>query len=103
MDKSHFNVIYHGAPEGKTYEGFTELAKEKSYDFWHADGDCAKEYGVTAPGVSIVRTTGGASPFAWPGMQEEEKEKADKLDKDLTEESKQMAEHDVASSLEHWL
>lgn len=79
---SHFNVIYFGAGAkgDKTYEGFVETAKEKSYDFWQAEGDCAKDYGVTAPGVGIVRTTGGPSPLAWPGVvktEADEKAKAE--------------------------
>jgi len=102
MDKNHFNVVYHGAAEGKTYEGFVENAKEKSYDFWHAEGDCAKDYGVTAPGVNIVRTSGGASPLAWPGLEKHDVKK-EEIEKDLTAEEKALAEHDVASTLESWL
>lgn len=102
MDKSHFNVIYFGAGAAgdKIYEGFAETAKEKSFDFWHAEGDCAKEYGTTAPGVSIVRTTGGPSPLAWPGLVKAESD--EKAKAEMTPEQKALADHDVASTLEAW-
>lgn len=57
---------------------------------------------MTAPGVSIVRSSGGPSPFAWPGMtgtEAEEKEK-EAAKAEMTPEQKALADHDVASTLE---
>lgn len=52
------NLVYFGEHEGDVFSTFMSAAKSPSLEkfaFFHTGADCAGDYGVTAPGVAIIR------------------------------------------------
>lgn len=53
------NLVYFGDAEGAAYDAFMAAAKNPSVEkfaFWTTSADCAGDYGVTAPGIAIIKT-----------------------------------------------
>jgi len=53
------NLVYFGDKEGAAFDSFMAAAKNpavEKFAFWTTGADCAGDYGVTAPGIAIIRT-----------------------------------------------
>jgi len=56
---SKLNVVYFGATEGENFDFFMNTAKNpaaEKFAFFNTGAECAEKYGVTAPGMALIRT-----------------------------------------------
>ncbi len=65
--EAKLNLVYFGAQEGQMFDSFMTAAKtDDKFIFYHAQGDCAADWGASTNSVSVLRTF-DASPVHYAG------------------------------------
>jgi len=62
------NAVYFGETSGPAFDVFVDAVLSKDTDEWNffnTEASCAGDYGVTAPGISLIRDFDGeALPYS---------------------------------------